>query len=104
MTSGLTMQNPFLVSLSLNLEIRKKVKITANDQRVEGSRVELGPAIDNSVHSHGLVLEYYVILGQKDQIDVAKPFLGEPGENVEFFRTGPVMPGDDGKIQIAVRL
>jgi len=58
------MQNPFLVSLSLNLEIWKEIKITANDQRVEGSAIELGPAIDNSVHSHCLVLEHDVIPGQ----------------------------------------
>ena len=58
------MQNPFLASLSLNPEIWKEIKITANDQRVEGSGIEFGPAIDNSVHSHCLVLEHDVIPGQ----------------------------------------
>ena len=81
------MQNPFLVSLPLNPEIWNKIKITANDQRIEGSGIELGPLIDNVVHSHRLVLEHDVIPGQKNQIDVAKPFLGKPCENVDFFRT-----------------
>ena len=97
------MQNPFLVGLSLNLKIWNKVKITANDQRIEGSRIKIGTLVDNVVHSHCLVLEHDIILGQKNQIDIAKSFLGKPGENVEFFRTREVMPGDDGKIQIAVR-
>jgi hypothetical protein len=97
------MQNPLFVCLPLNLEIWNKIKITANNQGIEGSRIKIGTLINNVVHTHRLVLEHDVILGQKNQIDVAKSFLGKPAENVEFFRTRPLMPGNDGKIQIAVR-
>jgi hypothetical protein len=45
MTSGLTTQDPFLVCLPLNLEIWKEIQIAANDQRVEGNGIELGPLV-----------------------------------------------------------
>jgi len=58
--------------------------------------------IHNPVHPYRFVLKHDVILWQKDQIDVAKSFLGKPGQDIEFFGTRAVMPGDDGKIEIAL--
>ena len=102
MTSGLTMQNPFLVRLPLNLEIWKEIQITANDQRKEGSTIKIRSPIYDPIHPYRFVLKHDVILWQKDQIDVAKSSLGKPGQNIEFFGTWAAMRGDDGKIEIAV--
>jgi hypothetical protein len=104
MTSGLnTGVSPF-VSVVLCAQKKLKIEVLTHNIRVGSAAVEIIGGIDQLILPNRFVGEDKVILVDKDEIDVAVPMIGELCEDVELLVPGTRVSGNNGEIDVAIRV